>query len=264
MSLPAEWGTRVVERIYIDWSGAPLSGTVTFKADVAVENADESIVILPKTQSAALDGAGKLSITLLVTNDVDMHNHNFTYHVLETLTGSDGQHNDDYHVEIPSGAGVLQLGAQAPVPAGVGVTPGPTGPPGPPGADGPAGSAGGTGSTGAAGQSAYALWLVTNPGGTEADFLLSLKGAPGDVSGLATIATTGHLTDATDYVAPMVTTERQTEAILANRVMTQVRFVSGAYETIVNSTRLCRVFTGTAANDPAAAANEDDLWLVLP
>jgi hypothetical protein len=46
--------------------------------------------------------------------------------------------------------------------------------------------------------------------------------------------------------------------------MTQVRYSGSAYETIASASRLCRVFTGPSTADPAAAANEDDIWLVLP
>lgn len=266
MALPEEWDTRTVERIYKDWDGNPMSGTVTFVAAVPVETSDESEVILPKAKTATLDTDGKLSIELPVSDDEDMRNYGFTYRVTENLQyPSGGSYNNAYNVPIPLGEGVLQLGSLAPIPPSAGVVvvggvPGPAGPAGPAGPTGPAGA------NGTDGKSAYEVWLEDNPGGSEEDFFLSLKGDPGDVSGLASVATSGQYLDLVGLPGGdgdvMVAGERQTEAILANRVMLQVRYSGGAYETITNSTRLCRVFTGPA--DPAAAANEDDIWFVTP
>lgn len=283
MALPAEWNLRTVERIYLDWNGDPMSGTVTFVAAVPVETNDETKVILPRARTGTLDSNGKLSISLPVTDDTDMRNYGFTYKVTENLQyPAGGSYESTYNVPIPSGAGALQLGTLAPIPpsAGtvvVGGTPGksayqvavdngfvgteaqwlaslvgpPSTTPGPQGDDG---------------ASAYEVWLATHPGGTEADFFLSLKGDPGDVSGLATVASSGQYGDLLGLPGGdgqvMLDSERQTEAILANRVMLQVRYSGGAYETITNSSRLCRVFTGPT--DPASAANEDDIWLVTP
>lgn len=287
MAIPVEWNTRTVERTYKDELDNPMTGFVTFTATVGyVEATSETTAWFSRPVKVALDGGGKAS-ALLRTSDPDMVQHGYTHKVVEELIYPvvSGQPTPEpitntYYIEVPPGASPLEYGLLAPVQPGQGVvvTPGLEGKSayevavangfvGTEAAwlaslEGPAGPV--STAPGPAGPSAYAAWLAAGNSGTEADFLLSLKGDPGDVSGLAAIATTGHLSDATDYVPQMDATERQTEAILANRVMTQVRFVSGAYETIVNSSRLCRVFTGTAANDPAAAANEDDLWLVLP
>jgi hypothetical protein len=254
MAIPAEWNTRTVERTYKDELDNPMTGFVTFTATVGyVENTAETTAWFSRPVRVALDGTGKAS-ALLRTSDPDMPQHGYTHKVVEELAYAvvSGQPTPEpitntYYILVEPGASPLEYGLLAPVQPGQGVVvvPGLEGPQGPPGADGAPGAPGAPGATGATGATGAA-------------------GAPGDISGLATIATTGHLSDATDYVAPMTTSERKTEGILADRVMTQVRFVSGAYETIVNSSRLCRVFTGTAANDPAAAANEDDLWLVLP
>lgn len=54
------------------------------------------------------------------------------------------------------------------------------GPAGPEGPQGPQGEQGPTGADGAQGDSAFQVWLDAGNTGTEADFLLSLKGAKGD------------------------------------------------------------------------------------
>ncbi|HEY2086266.1 MAG TPA: hypothetical protein VGH54_09605 [Mycobacterium sp.] len=263
MALPAEWDTRVVERIYLAWDGTPLQGTVTFKGDVPVETAAEDTVVMPKTQSATLDSAGKLSVTLRVTDDPDMHNHDFTYTVVETLHDTDNnQYNATYHVPIPRGSGALQLGTLDPIPAGAGVVPLP-GAKGDTGATGATGAAGATGSTGAAGESAYQVWLDAGNTGTQADFLASLKGAPGDVSGLAVVATSGRKVDLVDYVASIPLTSSQTQAILAAKVLIACDYNAGTSSfDATPDTRLRRVFFSTSANDPAAAAQERDVWIV--
>lgn len=263
MPLPSAWDTRVVERIYLAWDGTPLQGTVTFKADVPVETAAEDTVVMPKTQTATLDSTGKLSITLQVSDDADMHNHDFTYTVVEALHDADNnQYNATYHVPIPSGTGVLQLGTLDPVPAGAGVVPLP-GAKGDTGATGPAGPAGATGATGATGESAYQAWIDQGNTGTVADFLASLKGAPGDVSGLAVVATSGKSVDLIDYVAPIPETDSQTQGILAAKVLIACDYNTGTSSfDATPDTRLRRVFFSTSANDPAAAAQERDVWIV--
>lgn len=283
MALPAEWATRTVERIYLDWNGDPMTGSVTFVAAVPVETNDETKVILPKAKTGNLDGAGKLSIVLPVSDDTDMRNYGFTYRVTESLQyPGGGSYSNSYNVPIPSGVGTLQLGTLAPIPPSsgtvvVGGTPGKS-------AyqvavdNGFSGTeaqwltslhstvAGPEGDPGPEGDSAYQVWLASHPGGTETDFFLSLKGAPGDTSGLATVATSGQYGDLSGLPGGdgqvMLDSERQTEDILASRVMLQVRYSGGAYEASADTTRLCRVFTGPT--DPGSAANEDDIWLVLP
>lgn len=289
MALPTEWATRTVERIYKDWDGEPLSGTVTFRADVAVETMDENEVYIPRTITGTLDGAGKLSVILPVTDDEDMRNHSFTYTVTERLHLEDGTDYEPtpYHVQIASGEEpdpedwpALQLGTLAPIPSGAGVVV-VGGIPGKSAYDvakdngfvgteaawlaslvGPASI-----QPGPTGPSIFDVWKLTHPAGTFEEFMLELKGPegdPGDVSGLAAVATTGRATDldTTDWGYSMLVGERQTEDILANRVMLQVRYTGSAYESAIDTTRLCRVFTGP--DDPGSAANEDDLWLVLP
>lgn len=272
MALPAEWATRTVERIYRDWEGNPLTGEVSFIANVPVENEDESIVILPKKLSAELDGTGKLTIELPVTDDTDMRNYGFTYQVTEALTYAGGaSYSNTYNVYIPSDTepdpgdwSPLQLGAQAPVPAGAGIVivdglEGPEGPAGPEGPEGPAGD------DGADGADAFEVWLAQpgNAGLTFADWQLSLKGDAGDVSGLATVATSGSVADLVDYVAPIPAGDTQTQGILAAKVLVACDYNTGTstWDAAPDS-RLRRVFQSTAANDPAALSQERDIWIV--
>lgn len=287
MPIPAAWDDRVLQRTYEDDRGNPMSGTVTITATVGyVEDTEEDTAWFSRPVQVDLDEDGTATLTVRVS-DPDMTQHGYTHKVEERLEYPviEGQPTpapitNTYYILVEPGPDPLLYGTLAPVQPGQGVvvTPGIEGKSayevavdngfvGTEAAwlaslEGPEGPVSTT--PGPPGPSAYATWLAEGNTGTEADFLLSLKGEPGDTSGLATVATTGLSTDLTDYVEPMVTTERQTEAILADRVMTQVRYSGGAYETITNSSRLCRVFTGPSTADPAAAANEDDIWLVLP
>lgn len=280
MALPAEWATRTVERIYLDWDGNPMAGSVTFVAAVPVETSDETKVILPKARTAALDSAGKLSISLPVTDDTDMRNYGFTYQVTENLTyPSGGAYSQTYNVPIPTGVGTLQLGTLAPIPSGAGVVV-VGGIPGKSAYDVAVdngfvgtqaqwlatleGDVGPTSTTpGPPGPSAYAVWLEDNPGGTEADFFLSLKGDAGDVSGLAAVATSGSVNDLVGYVAPIPYSERQNQVILAAKVLVACDYNTGTstWDAAPDS-RLRRVFQSTAANDPAALSQERDIWIV--
>lgn len=75
----------------------------------------------------------------------------------------------------------------------VGRIEGPTGPTGDPGKDGVNGSTGATGATGPAGLSAYQIWLNNDNTGTEAAFLASLKGIPGNIGPTGPIGPTGAI-----------------------------------------------------------------------
>lgn len=272
MALPSEWNQRTVERIYIDGTGAPMTGTVSFIANIPVENDDESIVILPKKVTGTLDVDGKLSIALRVTDDEDMRNQNFTYRVTEALTyPGGGKYDDAYNVLIPSGLEpvpedwpVLQLGKQAPIPpsAGVVIVGGTQGPAGPAGPTGPAGAAG---STGPGGDDAYEIAVAQGFSGTKPEWLLSLKGDPGDTSGLATVAGSGLASDlnTTGWNYAMLVAERQTQAILAAKVMVACDYnpLTSSFDATPDS-RLRVCFFSDAAHDPGSAAKERDVWFV--
>jgi hypothetical protein len=192
-----------------------------------------------------------------------MHNHDFTYTVTETLQDADGnRYGQTYHVPIPRGTDPLQLGTLDPIPQGAGVVPlpGAKGDKGDPGNTGPAGA---TGATGTSGKSAYQSWLDAGNTGTEAQFLASLKGAPGDVSGLAVVATSGRTVDLVDYVPSIPATSSQTQGILPVKVLVACDYNTGtsSFDTAPDS-RLRRVFFSTAANDPAAISQERDVWIV--
>lgn len=94
MALPAEYNTGTVTGTYVMIDGSNAQGTVTFTPRVnrILVSAAET-VILPKTITATLvDGA--FSVTLPATNDADVSPSNFTYRVVENITGGGGSTYD--------------------------------------------------------------------------------------------------------------------------------------------------------------------------
>lgn len=269
MPIPAAWDDRVLERTYEDDRGNPMTGTVTFTPTVPyVEDAEEDTAWFSRPIQVDLDENGKATATVR-TADPDMVQHSYTHKVEEHLVfpviedqPTPAPINNTYYILVEPGPDPLPYGTLAPVQAGQGVVvvpglQGPQGPAGPAGATGPAGAAG------AAGQSAYASAVAAGFVGDEAAWRLSLKGDPGDTSGLAAIATSGALADAVDYVPQMDATERKTQGILPDKTMVACDYNTGtATWDATPDTRLRRFFFSTAANDPAALAQERDVWIV--
>lgn len=271
MPLPGAWDDRVLERTYEDDRGNPMSGTVTITASVGyVEDTEEDTAWFSRPVTVDLDGAGKASLTVR-TSDPDMLQHGYTHKVVEDLVfeaipgqATPGPIHNEYYILVEPGPDPLLYGKLAPVQPGQGVviTPGLEGPEGPAGPEGPEGPAGDDGADGA---DAFEVWLAQpgNAGLTFADWQLSLKGDPGDVSGLATVATSGSVADLIDYVAPIPATSSQTQGILAAKVLVACDYNTGTstWDAAPDS-RLRRVFQSTAANDPAALSQERDIWIV--
>lgn len=274
MPIPSEWDDRVLQRTFEDDRGNPMTGTVTVTPTVPyVEADDEATAWFSRPVTAELDEDGTVTITVRVA-DPDMRQSEYTHQIVEELTYPDipGQQTpapirNVFNILIEPGSDPLLYGALAPVPAGQGIVivpglEGPQGDPGPAGATGPAGAAG------AAGASAYATAVAGGFMGTEAEWLLSLKGDPGDTSGLHVVATTGDFADLENVPGGgdiMVGTERQTQAILPAKTLVACDYNDGTSTwDATPASHLRVVFFSDAAHDPGAEAKEGDVWFVTP
>jgi len=94
MPLPAEYNTGTVTGTYLTIDGAAAQGTVTFTPRVnRILAATSEKIILPRTISVTLVD-GSFSVALPATNDPDISPANFTYRVVETITGGGGSSYD--------------------------------------------------------------------------------------------------------------------------------------------------------------------------
>ena len=90
MPLPAEYNTGTVTGTYLTIDGAAAQGTVTFTPRVnRILAATSEKIILPRTITVTLVD-GSFSVALPATNDPDISPANFTYRVVETITGGGG------------------------------------------------------------------------------------------------------------------------------------------------------------------------------
>ncbi len=108
MPLPGNVDTITVTGTYVDMSGAPLSGTVTFVASVnRLRDPDADVIITDYPFVATLDGSGSFSIELPATDDSDLVPSPWYYRVTENLN----DHRETFFMEVPqsSPGGVLDM-----------------------------------------------------------------------------------------------------------------------------------------------------------
>lgn len=122
MPLTPNWNLIQVVGTYVDMSGNPMSGTVTFTPDVSVTIAEDSVykqLIVPLTISATLDGSGHFSVNLPASDDPDITPRGWTYNVVETM----GSFTRKYAITVPvSTVGPLDLSTVAPAVSSSGMT----------------------------------------------------------------------------------------------------------------------------------------------
>jgi hypothetical protein len=98
---------------YVLLNGQAASGTVTFKSTTVLVDAAAHEVVMPVDITASLDGTGSISLDLPATNDPDISPSNFTYTVVENITGTTGR---TYSIQVPyNTSGNLDLSTIAPV-----------------------------------------------------------------------------------------------------------------------------------------------------
>lgn len=110
MPLPGNLSIRTVTGTYIDLTGAPVVGQVTFAIDPVLTDVGAAVVIMPKTITAVLNGSGQFSISLPVTDDTDIAPTGFAYKVTEQFDGVKGR---TYYMSVPTGVGAIDISAVA-------------------------------------------------------------------------------------------------------------------------------------------------------
>lgn len=164
---PPLMGVRNVVGKYVDFHNRAMAGTVTFTPTQAIEDVNETFMVLPDEGFVAtLDASGAFTISIPVTDDPDYLTQNWVYTVKENLTYTAGDLSGktytrpSFNILVPTAVGDLQLGTIAPVPATGSVTlvQGPIGP---------------------TGKSAYQLAVDNGFSGSQSAWLASLQGADG-------------------------------------------------------------------------------------
>lgn len=110
MAPPASVTTRVVQGTYVDSTGTPQRGTVTFRVDQPLIATVESWGITPQPVTATLDGSGAFQITLMASDDIDLFPSGFRYTVQERFQGG---YVRTYSIEVPTGGQPLDLPSAA-------------------------------------------------------------------------------------------------------------------------------------------------------
>jgi hypothetical protein len=89
MPLPGNLTTVTVTGKYLDASGAPVRGSVTFTLDTPLLNAGASTYIIETEYTVALDAQGAFSVALPATNDVDVTPTGWTWTLTPNFDGAD-------------------------------------------------------------------------------------------------------------------------------------------------------------------------------
>lgn len=113
MPLTPNWNIVNIQATYVDFSGNPLSGTVSFAPQLLSDAKDGSYkqIIVPLSVVATLDAAGHISVNLPASDDPDITPSGWTYLVTETI----GTFLNTYSITVPwQTVGVLDLSAIAP------------------------------------------------------------------------------------------------------------------------------------------------------
>lgn len=112
MALTPNWNIINVTATYVDYSGNPLSGTVTFTPQIPTDAKDGVYkqIIVPLAITATLDGSGHISVNLPASDDPDITPTGWTYQVVEAI----GTFLHTYSITVPvSTVGSLDLSSIA-------------------------------------------------------------------------------------------------------------------------------------------------------
>lgn len=92
MALPADLTTATVTAQFFKGDGTPETGTVSLERTVYLRGASSDVTITPHIYKATLDGMGRISIVLPVTNDSSYVPVGWEYTVSESLSGRSRQY----------------------------------------------------------------------------------------------------------------------------------------------------------------------------
>lgn len=87
MALPASLQTATITGTYVDLSGNPVRGSITFTANTILKETAANVIIIPVVIVKEFDANGSFTITLPCTNDPDVTPEPFAYAITENFTG---------------------------------------------------------------------------------------------------------------------------------------------------------------------------------
>lgn len=108
MTVPSSVSTRVVQGTYVDSTGTPQRGTITFRVDQPLIATVESWGIVPQPILITLSSTGTFQTTLMASDDIDLFPSGFRYNVQERFSGG---YVRTYSIQVPTGTDPLDLPA---------------------------------------------------------------------------------------------------------------------------------------------------------
>lgn len=113
MVLPDNVSTVTVTGTFLDASGEPLAGQVTFtpSAVLSDDSGDPDVVIVGASVKARLDKDGSFSVALAATDDADLSPTGWTYAVEERVAGQ----TRTYSISLPASPSTVDLAEVVPV-----------------------------------------------------------------------------------------------------------------------------------------------------
>lgn len=109
MPLPGNLSTRTVEGWFVDFSGNAIAGQISFSLPETLTDSSAGTFIVESAEIATFDQDGQFTVTIPVTNDVDISPASYQYTVQELFTGG-----RTYQISLPSGA-TVDISTLAPV-----------------------------------------------------------------------------------------------------------------------------------------------------
>jgi hypothetical protein len=106
MPLPSDINLITCTALYLDMSGNPLSGSVTFTPVLTGQSAfndpGDGAIVVPVPITGTLSQTGSLSVVLPCTDNTVLSPHPFTYTVVEEIAGAASR---TYSISLPSSLG---------------------------------------------------------------------------------------------------------------------------------------------------------------
>lgn len=190
MALPGDLDLREIVGTYVDYSGTPISGQIEFTSNVRLISDGSDTAVIPSVIIGTLDASGQLkaadgiaALMLPATTDTDIYPEGWTYSVVEKFDAPYDSASIEYNLIVPIDAlNPLDLPSVSP-----------STPPSEPGVQ-PVTSINGKNPDG--------LGQVTLTATDVGAAATTHTHASTDVTGLATVATSGSYNDLTDLPGP--------------------------------------------------------------
>lgn len=87
MALPANLSTATVIGTYVDLSGNPVRGSISFTPQTILKDTTLNVIVIPTIIAKTFDANGSFTITLPCTNDPDVVPQPFVYTLEENFAG---------------------------------------------------------------------------------------------------------------------------------------------------------------------------------